>query len=143
MNRKVSHLKPGIPAHEGQLILQRRHRIVLSAKTGSSTTGQAKLWGRLLDIGCGNGAQTALFVPESDQTVGLDIFALDKAQGVISDKRFQFVCGSALTLPFQSDSFDHIMAYEVLEHLPDDRKAVAEIGRVLREDGLFIFSVPN
>jgi SAM-dependent methyltransferase len=50
---------------------------------------------------------------------------------------------TAYALPFGDQVFDLVTCIEVLEHLADDGKAVAEISRVLRPNGLLIVSVPN
>ena len=46
-------------------------------------------------------------------------------------------------LPFESDSFDIILCNHVLEHIPDDTKAMQELYRVLRPGGWSIFQVPQ
>jgi SAM-dependent methyltransferase len=48
----------------------------------------------------------------------------------------------ALALPFADDSFDRIIASEVLEHIPDDVGALAELARVLRPEGTIAVTVP-
>jgi SAM-dependent methyltransferase len=45
-------------------------------------------------------------------------------------------------LPFAGGSFDAVLAFEVVEHVPDDEALLAEIGRVVRPDGLLILSTP-
>ena len=51
--------------------------------------------------------------------------------------------GDALRLPFPDQAFDKIICAEVLEHLPDDLSAMAELARVLRPGGLLAVSVPR
>jgi SAM-dependent methyltransferase len=46
-------------------------------------------------------------------------------------------------LPFEDDSFDVILCNHVLEHIPDDRKALSELYRVMRPGGWGIFQVPQ
>jgi SAM-dependent methyltransferase len=46
-------------------------------------------------------------------------------------------------VPFADDSFDVVVAGEVLEHLADPALAVEHVRRVLRPDGRFVGSVPN
>lgn len=51
--------------------------------------------------------------------------------------------GDALHLPFDNDEFDRIVAAEVLEHIPDDVQAIAELARVLCPGGVLAVSVPR
>lgn len=53
------------------------------------------------------------------------------------------VRGSALHLPFAGGSFDRVIASEVLEHIVDDRGALAEFFRVLRPGGTIAATVPS
>lgn len=46
------------------------------------------------------------------------------------------------TLPFPDAAFDVVVASHVLEHIPDDRAAIAELSRVLRPDGIAVLPVP-
>jgi SAM-dependent methyltransferase len=46
------------------------------------------------------------------------------------------------SLPLARESFDAVIASDVLEHIADDRSAVAEVARVLRPGGVFLFTVP-
>ncbi len=51
--------------------------------------------------------------------------------------------GNALQLPFPDGSFDRVIAAEVLEHIPEDRGAIAELVRVLRPGGTIAVTVPR
>ncbi len=46
-------------------------------------------------------------------------------------------------LPFEDNSFDLILCNHVLEHIPDDRKAMQELFRVLRPGGWGVFQIPQ
>ncbi len=46
-------------------------------------------------------------------------------------------------LPFEDNSFDVILCNHVLEHIPDDRKAMQELFRVLKKGGYGIFQIPQ
>ena len=50
---------------------------------------------------------------------------------------------NALALPFPSESFDRIIAAEVLEHIPDDLTAISELARVLKPGGTMAVTVPR
>ncbi len=53
------------------------------------------------------------------------------------------VLADALHLPFHSGAFDRVIAAEVLEHIPADGAALAELARVLRPGGTMAVSVPR
>ncbi len=79
-----------------------------------------------LDIGCG-GAPYAKYFPHR--------IGFDRAAGPGVD-----VVGDAHALPFPDDHFERILCTEVLEHLIDPPKAVAEMRRVLQPGGLLILT---
>jgi SAM-dependent methyltransferase len=102
---------------------------------------------RLLDLGCGTGGNSATYT-EFGSVVGVepDASALRFAQarlGTHQPGRSLVYCRAVGTrLPLARESFDAVIASDVLEHIADDRAAVAEVVRVLRPGGVFVFSVP-
>lgn len=46
-------------------------------------------------------------------------------------------------LPFENNSFDFILCNHVLEHIPDDKKAMQELYRILKPGGIGIFQIPQ
>src|SRR5690606_30324446 len=46
-------------------------------------------------------------------------------------------------LPFDDNSFDFILCNHVLEHIPDDEKAMRELYRILKSGGTGIFQIPQ
>jgi SAM-dependent methyltransferase len=89
---------------------------------------------RVLDAGCGEG------VLVDEYASRLRIEGLDENY---SSARVR--TGSVLALPYENASFDRAMCLDVLEHLTFDEqpKAVAELARVLRQQGELLVSVPN
>lgn len=57
--------------------------------------------------------------------------------------RLLAVAGNALQLPFRDRSVDAVVAFEVIEHLPDVAQALDEVLRVLRRPGYIIIGLPN
>ncbi len=53
------------------------------------------------------------------------------------------IAGSLTALPFPDASFDAFICLEVLEHIPEPRRAVEEIARVVRPGGVGVITVPN
>jgi SAM-dependent methyltransferase len=111
--------------------------------------------GRLIDIGCGGGRHSFEAFRRGCRVVALDRSAsdLNLAAGTLtamaeageapSAATFETVRGDACCLPFGDDQFDHAIAAEVLEHIPDDERAIAEMARVLKPGGTAAVSVPR
>src|SRR5437868_6804981 len=98
---------------------------------------------RLVDVGCGDGGTTGAWLNEHGASyVGVDISqnAVRMARERGLDAR---VIQDAGNLPFEDASFDIAVSVEVLEHLFEPQRAVREIRRVLRPEGLLIATVPN
>lgn len=134
---EISHLELGRPARPGQLILKRRFQLTRRLLPDLDSLG------RMLDLGCGNGAQSLYFRPHVGRLIGLDVVPMTKDQPAVRDGEFDFVRGDGGRLPFKTGTFDLVTAFEVLEHLSDDQAAVTEVARVLRPGGRLLFSVPN
>jgi SAM-dependent methyltransferase len=69
--------------------------------------------------------------------------AIAEAGEAPEGSRFEVVRGDLLSLPFPDASVDRVMASEVLEHIPDDATAMAEIFRVLKPGGRVAVTVPR
>jgi SAM-dependent methyltransferase len=96
---------------------------------------------RVLDLGCRSGALTSAYAAGND-VVGLDVDrdALTIAAELGIDTVWADV---EERLPLADESFDVVLAGELLEHLSDPRHTVVEVARVLRPGGSFVGSVPN
>jgi SAM-dependent methyltransferase len=96
---------------------------------------------RVLDLGCRDGALTRTYA-EGNEVVGVDADkeALAKAQKLGIETRWADLDEP---LPFEEETFDVVVAGELLEHLRDPGRLVAEARRVLRPGGTFVASVPN
>lgn len=105
------------------------------------------LTGRILDLGCGTGIQSAYLANYAQQVTGLDISDQLLRKAAEKCQKFdnvQFVQADARKIPFEDGSFDGVISYgETLSHIPDVQIAFLEVQRVLRPNGLFLFSVVN
>jgi 2-polyprenyl-6-hydroxyphenyl methylase/3-demethylubiquinone-9 3-methyltransferase len=103
---------------------------------------------RVLDLGCGGGLTTACLAQRGAAVVGVDLsraslhVASCHAHGHGHAEPI-FACGRAESLPFADASFDMVWCTDVLEHLPDLPTAIAQIARVLKPGGLFLYDTIN
>jgi SAM-dependent methyltransferase len=110
---------------------------------------------RVLDMGCGagrhafeiyrRGADVVAFDQDADELAGVrELFAAMQDGGEVPPgAEADTVEGDALALPFADGEFDRVVAAEVLEHIPADIQAIAELVRVLRPGGTMAVSVPR
>lgn len=82
---------------------------------------------KCLEVGSGRGAF---------QDIVPDYTGLDLSAAVATNYHKPFVTASAEELPFEDCSFDAVWSITVLEHIPDPNKALLEMRRVLKDNGL-------
>jgi SAM-dependent methyltransferase len=108
-------------------LLQRHlHRDVRAALAASAP-------GRLLDLGCGE-RPYADDVPAGVRAIAVDV----PGQSARVD-----VAAVASALPFGETTFETVLCTQVLEHVPDPERLVAEAARVLRPGGRLVLSAPQ
>lgn len=101
---------------------------------------------RVLEIGCGDGGGAAIFSrtfsPGLYHGLDIDPAMLRAAARRRRDgfgARTAFVHGDAERLPYADGAFDAVVNFGIIHHLPDWRRGVAELARVLRLGGAFYF----
>lgn len=94
----------------------------------------------VLEVGCGPGDLAAAIVPVHVTYLGIDIDSKEVETARLRYPNLSFVVGSAYDLLVETKSMDLVTAREVLEHLEDPAKALAEIDRVAKE--WLLVSVP-
>jgi SAM-dependent methyltransferase len=110
---------------------------------------------RLLDLGCGGGRHAFEALRRGARVVALDrdqdelfdaltiIAAMEETGETAEPGAGAAARGDALALPFPDGAFDRVIAAEVLEHIPADRAALAELVRVLKPGGTIAVTVPR
>lgn len=109
---------------------------------------------RVLDMGCGagrhafdlyrRGARVVAFDHDAAELAAVEAMLTAMARAGEAAPGGAATCrGDAAHLPFADGHFDRVVAAEVLEHLPDDGGAIAELARVLRPGGTLAVSVPR
>lgn len=94
---------------------------------------------KILDAGCGAGS-TIKILERYGKVTGIDIN--ENMVKFCRKNKIDVINANVTRLPFKDDSFDLVVILEVLEHLKEEKKALAEIYRVLKFDGLILISVP-
>jgi SAM-dependent methyltransferase len=107
----------------------------------------------VLDMGCGGGRHAFALFKKGARVVALDMDAaeLKDVAGMFDALRPEVpagaaaaaVRGDAYRLPFADATFDKVVAAEILEHLPADAVAMAELARVLKPGGRLAVTVPR
>ncbi len=109
---------------------------------------------RVLDLGCGFGRHAYEVLRLGGRVVACDVSlpelvevratcgAMVNAGEISAAVQASVTAGDANRLPFPDAAFDRVIASEVLEHVPDDHGALAELSRVLRSGGILAATVP-
>lgn len=100
-------------------------------------------WPRALVNGCGTGHYARRLAPYCDRIVGLDIEAAYLRQARRLSSSLLLSRAACERLPWPDACFDLVLSHEVLEHVADDRQAMAEMARVLKPQGRLALFLPN
>jgi SAM-dependent methyltransferase len=110
---------------------------------------------RVIDVGCGagrhafeayrRGADVIAFDRAESELRSVDTIlrAMAEAGEVPATASAKAVVGDVLSLPYADETFDCVIASEILEHVPEDDAAIAELIRVLKVGGTLVVSVPR
>ncbi len=100
-----------------------------------------------LEIGCGTAPLLVAAARRFNKVVGVDIafrwLVLAKKRLAEASLELTLICACAEALPFPDESFDRVVADSVLEHLSDQRLALAQCHRVTTPTGYLFVSTPN
>lgn len=128
-----------IPSEHGEIRQEHLHRYaaVLPLAHGK----------RVLDIASGEGYGSAMLAQVASMVAGVDISleAVEHASRTYGTNlpNLKFLNGSAHAIPLKSKSVEIVVSFETIEHLSAQQEMVAEIRRVLTEDGMLVISSPN
>jgi SAM-dependent methyltransferase len=86
----------------------------------------------VLDIGCATGTYVDLLARRGLSATGVDAFPEFLDEAAKRGRLGHFVKAGVESLPFEDKSFDTTVPFAILEHLPDDHRAVQEVMRVTR-----------
>ncbi|MFC2171524.1 class I SAM-dependent methyltransferase [Acidobacteriota bacterium] len=100
---------------------------------------------RILDVGCGNLLDYPIFKGAGCCYIGVDfsVEMLRDGVGRYPECKGRVVIADARQLPFRMESFDRVVASEIVEHVPEYEKIFNEIAPILKPGGTLTVSCPN
>jgi len=99
----------------------------------------------ILDFGCGEGYGAALLAKSAEKIVGLDYStaAIKKAKQKYVLHNIEFICSDLRKINFENESFDMIIAFQLIEHLAHPEVFIAKAKAWLKKGGIFLLTTPN
>jgi SAM-dependent methyltransferase len=123
-----------LTALEDQHWWYRERRHLLARSVAGLTPGRA------VDVGAAGGGNTRVLQGLGWQVAALE-YGADGAE-VCAERSIPVLRGDATRLPLSPNSLDLVVAFDVLEHLNDDKAAAAGVFEALKPGGTFLVAVP-
>lgn len=138
---KLNGIEKALMNNPVRAFIQRRYELPLLERLGGRPLGE-----RVLEVGCGRGVGTELILERwgarEVHAFDLDPEMVGLARGRLerySPDRLRLWAGDVTAIEAEDGSFDAVVNFGILHHVPRWQAAVAEIGRVLRPGGKFYF----
>ncbi len=98
---------------------------------------------KILEIGCGIGSVVFELSRKGYDITGMDLSreAIEYGRRKYGDIRLEVQAAEAL--PYEDESFDVVLSFDLLEHIARVDRHISEVYRVLRMDGFYLFQTPN
>lgn len=96
---------------------------------------------KLLDLGCGEGDVASILFNRVN--TGIDILPEEIRKAKKRKIYDNLIIADAKKLSFKNGEFDYVFSNSVIEHIPGIEEVIAEVGRVTRKGGSFIFTSPS
>jgi|GEM_PF-1751864 len=145
------------PHHSDSFIKNLYYKIIGVPHIGTRIRGctvfkllNLKSGSNILDIGAGSGAFSFEMMKRGYDVIRCDLlFGITQKEVKGYEQAFikagfksPFVQANAISIPFKDESFDGVLCADVLEHIPEEERALEEIRRVLKKDGILVTSTP-
>ena len=98
---------------------------------------------KILEIGSGTGGLLSYLYERGYDVIGIEIHKkrLEKSRDIYGNLPIRLVENEIL--PFQDNTFDLVISFDVFEHIPDSNKHLSEVHRVLKKAGYYLLQTPN
>ena len=93
-----------------------------------------------MDVGCGSGRNMLMLSSHTDTVMGFD--RSPAALALAAERGFPVARGDGQSIPLADSSVSLLCAFDVLEHLDDDMRALTEFNRVIEPGGFLLVTVP-
>ena len=138
---KLNRIEKALMNNPIRALVQRHHEAGLMQRLGGRLDGM-----RVLEIGCGRGVGTEIiferFGAHEVDAFDLDPDMVEKARKRLSRYpalRLRLFIGDAAAIEAEDESYDAVVDFGIIHHVPGWQSAVKEVSRVLRPGGLFLF----
>lgn len=98
---------------------------------------------KILEIGCGIGSVVFELSKQGHDITGVDISREAIAYGLKKYDDIKLQVQAAEVLPYEDQSFDIVLSFDLFEHIAQIDRHVSEVSRVLRAGGYYLFQTPN
>ncbi|WP_319229728.1 methyltransferase domain-containing protein [Draconibacterium orientale] len=100
--------------------------------------------GRILDVGCGRAWGAQHLCPENYEVISMDISLENTTEAlkIYPFKNHSAVVADVFSLPFNENTFDYIIASEIIEHVIDPKAFIENLIRALKPGGTLIVTTP-
>jgi ubiquinone/menaquinone biosynthesis C-methylase UbiE len=138
---KLNSIEKTLMNNPVRALLQRRYEAPLMERFGGRTEGL-----RVLEIGCGRGIGTEIiferFRAREVHAFDIDLEMVELARKRLASygpSRLTLYVGDAETIAEADASFDAVFDFGIIHHVPEWKRAIAEVARVLKPGGRFFF----
>ena len=98
---------------------------------------------RILEIGCGIGTVVHELSKKGHDIIGIDISSEAIEYGKKKYGDIHLEVQAAEILPYENESFEVVLSFDLFEHIAEIDKHISEVNRVLRPGGCYLFQTPN
>jgi len=98
---------------------------------------------KILEIGCGIGTVVYELSKKGHDIIGIDISSEAIEYGRNKYVDIHLEVQAAETLPYEDESFEVVLSFDLFEHIAEIDKHISEVKRVLRPGGYYLFQTPN
>ena len=138
---KLNQIEKALMNNPVRALVQRRYEAHLMARLGAPVKGQT-----VLEIGCGRGVGTEIIFASFGATK-VHAFDIDPDMVKLAcnrlanypPERLKLYVGDATAIEDSDESFDAVFDFGIIHHVPEWKRAVAEVARVLKPGGQFFF----